>query len=52
MIASAVPATADVRADCHLTALATPDVPAGWAGDLIIDDLVNSVRPAWPTFTE
>ncbi|MEV4899064.1 hypothetical protein ACIBHY_10160 [Nonomuraea sp. NPDC050547] len=51
MIAAVVPA-ADVRADSHLAVLATPDVPALWAADLIIDDLVNSARPAWPTFTE
>ncbi|MFI9557467.1 hypothetical protein [Nonomuraea endophytica] len=51
MIASVVPID-DVRADRQLAVLAGPDVPALWAADLIIDDLVNSARPAWPTFTE
>ncbi|MBB5083644.1 hypothetical protein [Nonomuraea endophytica] len=50
MIASVAPA-ADLRADRHLAVLAGPEVPALWAADLIIDDLVNSARPAWPTFT-
>ncbi|NBE91763.1 MULTISPECIES: hypothetical protein [Nonomuraea] len=54
MTASVLPRP-DVRAGRRSTTLATwtrtdLEPPAAWAADLVIDDLADPARPAWPTY--